>query len=273
MHMAKGKCRFMHMKTWIVDLFRFRELLLILTWKEIHVKYKQSVMGFLWAILMPCLIIAAGVMVRFAYSKLTGNPLGMEQIATVSVKALPWAFFTAALRFSTASLTANSNLVTKIYFPRDIFPIAAVLSQFFDFLIAAVLLIVILVVAQIGVSVYLLWVPFLIVCLVVFVTGVGIFLSAANLFFRDVRYLVEVFVSFAIFITPVFYEAKMFGDWGRLMLLNPVAAILEGLNDSIVLHQSPEWTWMLYSGTVAVVVFVLSLMVFKRLEPKFAESI
>lgn len=255
------------------DLCLYRDLLYMLTWREISIKYKQSIMGFLWAILMPMLVISAGIFVRFAFARLSGTPLTMSDVATVSVKALPWAFFISSLRFSTNSLTSNSNLVTKIYFPKDIFPISAVLSQFFDFAIASVLLIAFLCFSGVGLSIHLLWVPALIGLLIILVMGLGILLSAANLFFRDVKYLVEVFVTFAIFITPVFYEASLFGEWGWLMLLNPVAPLLEGLNASVVQHHSPEWTWILYSGTVAVVVFVLSVMVFKRLESQFAESI
>ena len=255
------------------DLYLYRDLLYMLTWREIKVKYKQSVMGLLWAILMPLLVVSAGVLVRFAFSRLNGVPLTLSDISTVSVKALPWAFFISSLRFSTNSLTANSNLVTKIYFPKDIFPISAVLSQLVDFAIAALLLIAILCFSEVGFSIHLLWVPVLIGLLIILVMGLGIFLSAANLFFRDVKYLIEVFVTFAIFITPVFYEVSLFGEWGWLMLLNPVAPLLEGLNASIVHHQSPDGTWVFYSGITAVAVFVLSIKVFKRLEPQFAESI
>jgi lipopolysaccharide transport system permease protein len=261
------------MNRWLIDLIRYRDLLVMLTWRDIRIKYKQSIMGFLWAILMPLFIIAAGVMVKLAYAHVTKVPLEMAQVLTVSVKALPWAFFISALRFATNSLTSNSNLVTKIYFPKDIFPISAVLSQLFDFFIAAVFLAVLLAVAQIGLTVHLLWVPVLIALLGLFVTGLGILLSAANLFFRDVKYLVEVFVTFGVFFTPVFYEASLFGDRSWILLLNPVAVILEGLNDSIVLHQTPDLGWVTYTCVIAGAVFTSAVLVFKRLEPLFAESI
>lgn len=261
------------MNRWLMDLIRYRDLLVMLTWRDIRIKYKQSIMGFLWAILMPLFVIAAGVMVKLAYAHVTKTPLEMAQVLTVSVKALPWAFFISALRFATNSLTTNSNLVTKIYFPKDIFPISAVLSQFFDFFIAAVFLAVLLAVAQIGLTVHLLWVPVLIALLSLFVTGLGIFLSAANLFFRDVKYLVEVFVTFGVFFTPVFYEAALFGNWSWIVLLNPVAVILEGLNDSIVLHQTPDLAWVTYTCVITGAVFISAVLVFKRVEPLFAESI
>ncbi len=257
----------------LTEMAKYRDLLTMITWREIRLKYKQSVMGFLWAILMPMLITLAGVAVRLAYAKASNTPVQLAQVATVAVKALPWAFFIAALRFSTVSLTANSNLVTKIYFPREIFPVSAILSQLFDFAIAVVCVVGVLFVAQVGISIHLLWVPLLILLLVLFVTGLGLFLSAANLFFRDVKYLVEVFATFGIFVTPVFYEASMLGEWKWAVLLNPVAVILEALNDCVVLNQAPEGVWLTYCAAVSLALFGGASIAFKRLEPKFAECI
>lgn len=261
------------MREIIQELIRYRELVYIITWREIKVKYKQSVMGLLWAILMPMLVISAGILVRFGVAQISGKPVILSEVVTVAVKALPWSFFVASIRFATNSLLASSNLVTKIYFPRDILPISAVLSQFVDFLLASCMLVVILAVAQIGTSVFLLWVPFLIALLLILATALGLFLAAANLFFRDVKYIVDVFLTFAIFFTPVFYEAKLAGHWEWVLLLNPVAPILEGLNNAIVLHQSPDLLWVLYSACVVLFGFSFATTVFKKLEPKFAESI
>ena len=136
----------------------------------------------------------------------------MTQIASVSVKAVPWAFFVSSIRFATNSLTGNSNLVTKIYFPKEIFPLSAVLSQLFDFMIASLILTIFLAVAGVGWSVYLLWVFPLMLALVLLSVALGIFLAAANLFFRDVKYLVEIILSFAIFFTPVFYDSESGGE-------------------------------------------------------------
>jgi lipopolysaccharide transport system permease protein len=257
----------------IRTLNKYRGLLYMFVWRNIRIKYKQSVMGFMWAIFMPMLIVAAGALVKYAMAVVSGNPFDISQVATVSVKALPWAFVVSTLRFSTQSLTSNNNLVTKIYFPKEIFPISAMISQLFDFILAAVVLTVILVVAQVGLSWYLLYVPLLILCLVVLVTGMSVFLAAANLFFRDVKYLVEVILTFAIFFTPVFYEVSLFGDGAKWMLLNPVAPLLEALC-SVILEQRliyPEY--LLYSATVSVLGLVLGFKLFKKVEPAFAESI
>jgi ABC-type polysaccharide/polyol phosphate export permease len=121
-----------------------RDLLFVLTWRDIKIKYKQSAMGLLWAILMPAIIIGAGVLMRMVMSKMSGTPLEPDSVASLAVKSLPWAFFVSAIRFATSSLTANANLVTKINCPRIAFPIAAVLSSLFDMAIAILPLIAVL---------------------------------------------------------------------------------------------------------------------------------
>ena len=255
------------------SLIDYRDLLFMLTWRDIRIKYKQSIMGFLWAIFMPMLIVAAGIVVRIAFSFLSKQPLAMEDIVTISVKALPWSVFVSSLRFASNSLISNQNLVTKIYFPRIIFPVASVLSQLFDFTIASLLFVIVLFFVGIDVTVHLLWVPVLIGLLLFIVTALGILFAAANLFFRDVKYIVEVLLTFAIFFTPVFYEVDMFGKWSTLLLFNPVAPILEGLRSCVVLHQAPDLLWTGYSAAFALLIFPLSISMFNRMEPLFAESI
>lgn len=255
------------------ELLNYKELLYIITWRDISVKYKQSIMGFMWAILMPSLIIVTGVLVRYGISRFSGHPLEIKEITTVSVKAIPWSFFISSITFSTNSLVGNGNLVTKIYFPKEIFPLSSVLSQLFDLMIASGALIIFLAVARAGLSFQLVWVIPLLMILIIFAMALGIFLSAANLFFRDVKYIVNVITSFAIFFTPVFYDAKIAGKWEPILLLNPVAPILEGLNSCIVFHQAPRLDWILYSMVVSLIAFKLSLTFFKNLEDKFAENI
>jgi len=258
---------------YVRELARYRDLLYMLVWRDITIKYKQSVMGFLWAIFMPLLIVSAGIIVRYAFSRLSNVPLAWRDIAEVSVKAIPWAFFVSGLRFSTLSLIANTNLVTKIYFPRELFPLAAVLSQLFDFSVAALALALILSIAGIGVSVQLLWVPVLVVALVAIVLALGFLFSALALFFRDVKYLVEVVLTFGIFFTPVFYNVELFGEWAPLLLLNPLAPILEGLVACIVNEEAPDLGWLAYSAGFGVIGLILSYKAFRALEPSFAEYI
>lgn len=257
----------------IKELIKYRELLLIIIWRDIKIKYKQSVMGFMWAIFMPIMIISAGILVKYAMSVVSGKPLVLSDIATVSVKALPWALIVGSIRFATNSLLGNTNLVAKIYFPKEIFPIAAVCSNLFDFFIAGLTLAIILAVAQIGISYHLLWLPFLLMVLVIQLIGLGMMLAAFSLFFRDVKYIVEVFLTFGIFFTPVFYEAEMMGKWFGLIMVNPVAPLLEAINACVVHHQTPDLAWLAYSTVVSFLILSIGYPIFKRLEPAFAESI
>jgi ABC-type polysaccharide/polyol phosphate export permease len=237
------------------------------------VKYKQSIMGFLWAIFMPIVIVAAGLVIRFATARLSGTSLRIDDFVLVAVKAVPWAFFVSTIRFASNSLITNTNLVTKIYMPREMFPIAAVLSQLVDFAIASAVLIVIMLVVGLPLRVEQLWVPVLIVQLILLATGLGVFLSAAGLFFRDVKYIVEVILTFAIFFTPVFYEAALFDQWATLIMLNPVAPVLEGIGAAAAGRPLPAAGWLLYSGAVAVGGCIAAMLFFKKLEPYFAESV
>lgn len=257
----------------VSDLVKYREVLLVMTRRDIAIKYKQTILGFMWAILMPMIIVSAGLLVKYAFAILSGKPFAFVDVATVSVKAIPWAFFVSGIRFATNSLVNNVSLVTKIYMPREIFPIAAILSQLVDFLVATAVLGVVLAAAQIGISLQLLWIPALIFILILFTTGLGIILSAGSLFFRDVKYIVEVLLTFGIFFTPVFYEVAMFGKWGTVLLLNPVAPVLEALNDCVVHQRAPDIAWVTYSAVTSTATFLLSLILFKRVEPAFAESI
>ncbi|MFA6320554.1 MAG: ABC transporter permease [Candidatus Omnitrophota bacterium] len=257
----------------IKELIQYRELLMALSWRNITIRYKQTIMGFMWALFMPALIVLSGVVVQQAMSVISGKPLQFTQIASVAVKSLPWAFFVGTLKMAVNSLVGNMNLVTKIYFPREMFPFSAVISQLYDFAIAGIVLAVILFFAGVGASIYILWLPVLLLFLVLFTTGLSLVLASSNLFFRDVKYIVDVILTFGIFFTPVFYSASMFGKWKTLLLLNPMGAILEGINDVVILHQAPDPAWILYAAVWSVGGFFLAWWIFHKTEPAFAENI
>jgi len=139
--------------------------------------------------------------------------------------------------------------------------------------VATVPLTVLLALARVGISLQLVWVPLLIALLVVQVAAFGTLLSAGSVFFRDVKYVVEVVLTFAIFVTPVLFDVDMFGRWRTLLLLNPVAPLFEGLSATVIHHHPPELGWLAYSGAVTVFAVILALALFRRLEPYFAETI
>lgn len=260
------------MKEHLKEFYRYRGLLYMIFYRDIRIRYKQSVMGFLWAILMPVLIVMSGVMVRWGYAIATHTPLASADLASVAVKSIPWSFFVSSIRFSCNSLSNNGSLVTKIYFPKEIFPIAAVMACLFDFFIGFGALVLLLAIMRVGWSAYLVWTPLLLLTMVLLVTGIGMVVSAASLFFRDVKYIVEILLTFGIFFTPVFYDVSMFGGKARWLLLNPVAPLLDGLSNCMTRHQAPQLTWFLYSLVVSLTVLAGGLLLFKRLEPAFAES-
>jgi len=255
------------------ELYKYRELLYMITYRDIKVRYKQSIMGFLWAVLMPILIVLSGVVVRYAYAMSAHAPLKTADIAGVAVKSLPWAFFVSSIRFSCLSLINNKELVTKIYFPKEIFPIAAMLASFFDLLVASGALAIFLLILHIGWSSYLVWTPVLLLTMLLLTTGIGMIVAAASLYFRDVKFIVEVFLTFGIFFTPVFYDTSMFGDKGKWLLLNPISPILDGIGASVARHQAPDLHWFAYSIICALLTFFGGYVFFKHLEPGFAESI
>jgi lipopolysaccharide transport system permease protein len=255
------------------ELVEFRYLLFMLTWRDIRIRYKQTIMGFLWAVLMPAMIVAGGILVKKAFAVANGTPLDAAAVASVSVKALPWAFVVGSLRFATSSLTSNSTLLTKVYFAREVLPLSAALANLFDFGVAAVLLGVVLAVVGVAPSVQLAWVPVLLALLVLMTAAAGMLLACANLFFRDVKYLLEVVLTFGIFFTPVLYEARMLGSWAPLLLFNPFGALLEALNDAVVLHVRPDPFWVAYAAVWSVLGFVVAWAIFHRAEPLFAERV
>jgi lipopolysaccharide transport system permease protein len=255
------------------EVIQYRNLLWMLTLRDIKIRYKQTVMGFLWAIFMPLLIVFAGLIVKKGFAIVSGKPMDLSELTSVCIKSLPYSFFIASIRFATNSLVGNANLVTKIYFPREVFPLAAVLANLFDFLLGGVFLVVVLFFLGFQVDYYAAWLPILVFLLILFTMASGMILSCANLFFRDVKYIVEVLVTFAIFFTPVFYNASLFGKWGPLLLINPVGAILENINTVVVLHRPPDLFWVAYAALWSTVGLLVSWNVFHKLEYLVAEKI
>jgi lipopolysaccharide transport system permease protein len=273
-----------------IEVWQHRELLEQLTKRDIKLRYKQAAMGFAWAIFMPCLIVLSGLIIRFAMAQISGQALHAKDIANIAIKGVGWSFFVGALGFATASLIGNSNLVTKIYFPREVLPLSSVAAQGFDTSIGLLTLVVILPFLGVRLHASFVWIPLLLFLLVTFTTGVSMFLSCANLFFRDVKYIVQVVLMFGIFFTPIFFEPAMLGPRGAMLaVINPLTGILEGLRLAVVdgrdlLHpimgmvkgvERQIWNpWeLVYSAVCAVSILLGSTLMFRRLQPLFAEYV
>jgi lipopolysaccharide transport system permease protein len=268
------------------DIWHSRYLLGQLTRRDIRIRYAQAVMGFAWALLMPILTVLSGAIVRYVLSRTSGTSFQGSDILGVAIKAVVWGFFAGAMSFGVSSLVGNMSLLTKVAFPREVLPLSAIAAQMFDSMIATATLAVVLpFFGAIG-SVQLLWIPLLLVLTVTWTTGLVLLLSCANLFFRDVKYLVQVILMFGVFFTPVFFEPTMLGRVGaNLLMLNPLAGPMEGLrlvimeghNLAIPLHAGDgfaiAWNplWLVWSAIVSSIVLILSLNVFRRFGHLFAE--
>jgi len=219
----------------------------------------------------------------------TGTAVELEGLARIAVKGVFWSFFVGSISSATTSMQGQRNLITKIYFPREVFPVSSLAAQGFDTTIGIVALLAVLPFMGATFSLSILWAMFLILLLILGTLSVAMLTSMGNLFFRDVKYIVQVVVSFGIFFTPVLYEAEMFGPVGvKLMMLNPVAPIMEGLRLSVVdghnlllplvvdsangeaiLAWSP-W-YLAYSTAFCALAILIASVVFHRLEFLFAE--
>ncbi|HET7233239.1 MAG TPA: ABC transporter permease [Longimicrobium sp.] len=268
----------------IHDVRQYRYLLYQLALRDVRIRYKQAVLGVAWAVFMPSLIVLAGLAVRVAMAHLSGEPVAGREVSALAVKAVPWAFFVGTLQFATGALTGNSNLVTKVYFPREVLPLAATAAQMWDAAIACGVLGVALPLLGVRPTAALLWVPLLVVLFVLATCAAALAASCANLFFRDVKYIVQVLLTFGIFFTPVFLEPAMFGRAGaRLVMLNPVAPLLQafrltivdgrGLLHPVVTAAGVAWQpwWLAYSAAWAVLGCAGAALLFHRSQALFAE--
>ena len=275
----------------VTELIGARELLWRLTLRDLHLRYKQAIMGLGWALFMPVLIVGSGALIKYAMAQAGEQELPLSRLASMAVKAIPWAFFVGSIGFATPSLISNMNLVTKIYFPREVLPLSAVLTQAVDSLLGGgVLSVILFTQAEIPFTRQMFWVPLLVVLIVLLTVAAALVLSCANLFFRDVKYIVQVILTFGIFVTPVFYEPELLGPLGcKLMMLNPIAPLLEGLSVSVIdghnllyplthIHNGHEvlaWhpLYLAYAACWSIVGCSLAWYFFHKLEFIYAEYI
>jgi ABC-type polysaccharide/polyol phosphate export permease len=219
---------------------------------------------------------------------MSGGALEGSSIAATAVKGLAWSFFAGSLGTATQSLLANSSLITKLHFPRESLPLSTIIAQSFDMLVGAVVIAAILPFLGVKASLMLLWLPLIAVLMFLLVLATSLITSCANLFFRDVKYIVQTLLAFGIFVTPVFVEPGMLGPRvGRLIMLNPVSPLLEALRLSIVeghdllvpivtTSRGVEFlTWspwfLVYSATVSVLGLIVAMRIFRRAAVLFAE--
>jgi lipopolysaccharide transport system permease protein len=254
------------------DLWRYRELLFFLTWRDIKVRYKQTLLGASWAILQPLLTM---VLFSVVFGYFAGLPSeGVPYPVFTLTALLPWQLFAYALNQSSTSLIADKNLITKIYFPRLVIPISSVLSALLDFAIASLLLAGMLLIYRIPLTWRVLTLPLWVAFALMTAVAVGLWLSALNVQYRDVRYTLPFLTQFWMYATPIAYSLSIVPEqWRWLYSLNPMTGVVEGFRWALLGTQSPA-TWpALFSALLVLLLFLGGLVYFKRMEDGFADVV
>ena len=256
------------------DIWRYRELFYVLSWRDITVKYKQTVIGLAWAVIRPVLTMIVFTVIFGKVAKLPteGNaPYAIMVYAAM----LPWQFFASSLSESSNSLISNVNLITKVYFPRLIIPASTVVTNLVDFLISFAILMGLMVYYQYSPTARFLLLPA--VLLIAFLTsfGIGLFLTSLNVKYRDFRYIVPFIVQFGLYVSPVGFSSSIIPDKYRLLYsLNPMVGVIDGFRWAILGGDSLiYWPGFFLSLTTTFFFLIIGVITFRNMEKSFADII
>lgn len=253
------------------EMLAYRELLWVLTMRDVKVRYKQTVLGFAWAIIQPVAMMAVFSVFFGHLAKMPSD--GYPYPIFVYAGLLPWTFFAAAINASNNSLLGAAGMLNKVYFPRLIIPLASVGGTLVDFLISGAILLLLMLYYGVGWSMNLLMAPVLVVGVITCAVGVGTLLSALTVAYRDFRYIVPFMVQFWMFATPVVYPASLVPEkWQWVLALNPMAGIIEGFR-SAFLDRPFDFANLAISLAAGVVLFLVGVAYFEKVERRFADII
>jgi lipopolysaccharide transport system permease protein len=262
-------------KNYWADLYRYRELFYILSWRDLKVRYKQTVVGVLWAFLRPLLTMIVFTIVFGKLAKM--QPDGDVPYAIMVFAAmLPWQFFSNALTEASNSLIGNANLLSKVYFPRLIVPASSVITSFVDFLISFVLLLVLMVYYQYMPTWKILFLPIYIALSFLTAFGLGLYLTALNVKYRDFRYIIPFIVQFGLYISPVGFSSSVIPEqWKTLYYLNPMVSIIDGFRWCIIKDSTtdPLSIYALFSVLMSIFILIIAIRQFRKMEKTFADLI
>ena len=249
------------------ELWAYRELLYFLVWRDVKVRYKQTVFGAAWALLQPLLLM---LIFTFFFSRLAGIRTEVPYPLFAYAGLLPWVFFAHAVTNSGYSLIVSTNLITKVYFPRLLIPMAAVAACLVDLAIAFVLLVVLMIYYQVGPHVELLLLPLAVALLTLVSFSVGSLLSALNVKYRDIRYVMPFLIQIWMFASPVIYPVP--NRWRWLLALNPLTGIIESFRAAF-LGLPTDWPTIAISAAITLVLLFVAVVTFGRMERGFADVI
>jgi len=254
------------------ELAQHRELLINWTIREIKIRYKQSMLGAAWAILQP---LSATIVFSIIFSMFVRVPTdGIPYPIFYYSALLPWTFFATAISTGVPSLVNNMSLVTKIYYPREIMPLAAILASFFDFLIASLIFIGMMIFYQIPVSLTFVFIPLILIIQSILTVGVVFLGSAMMVFYRDIRFIMPLGIQIWMFLSPIIYPLSKVPERFRLLyMLNPMAVVIDSYRRVILQGKLPHITYLLVGGAVSSLLLLGSYYYFKQAETIFADVI
>lgn len=255
------------------DLWRFRELFYILTWRDIKVRYKQTVIGAAWAVVRPAITMVIFTVVFSRIAKLPSEGDAPYSLLVICA-LLPWHFFASSLSEASSSLIANTNLITKVYFPRMIIPASAVITSFVDFAITFGLMVIMMAGLQFMPSWQIIFLPLLLLMAFGASFGIGLLLTALNVKYRDFRYIIPFIVQFGLYISPVGFSSNIVSNqWKILYSLNPMVGVIDGFRWSILGQTALPWESIAISLLVTSLFTILGIRYFRNTERSFADNI
>jgi lipopolysaccharide transport system permease protein len=253
-------------------LWQYRELLYFLSWRDVKIRYKQTLLGMAWAVIQPFMTM---VVFSVFFGKLAKMPSdGVPYPMFAYVALVPWTYFANALSQSSNSLVQNGNLIKKVYFPRLIMPISGVLSGIVDFGFAFVVLLAMMAFYGIVPTAQIIWLPWILILAVITALGVGLWLSAMNVRFRDVRHAVPFLIQFWLFATPIAYPSSLLSEpWRIIYGLNPMVGVVEGFRWALLGTETAPGPTIMVSALTALAVLTSGLFYFRRMERTFADTV
>lgn len=260
------------MRQYLLELWFYRELFRAFVNREIKIRYKQTLFGFAWAILQPAALTLIFTLVFSVFLRVDSGRVPYPVFAYSAL--LPWSFFSNAISFGSLSVVNNSSLVTRVYFPREIMPLASIGAAFFDFLIAFLIFIVLMVIYRVPLGFGLLTLVPISLAIVVLTCGISLFLTALNVMYRDIRFVIPLALQVLMYLTPIIYSVDQVPARFRpLVLLNPLSPLISEFRKVSVLGQSPDLKIIATYSLVSILVFVGGYLYFKKKEKIFADVI
>lgn len=248
----------------LIEVWRYRELLYFLAWRDLKVRYKQTLIGGIWAIIQP---FTAMVVFSVFFGKLANMPSDGIPYPIFSYSGLLfWQFFSSALTDVSNCLVSNSKMISKVYFPRIILPVSVTLTKFIDFFIASLILVLLMFYYKFSPQwEYILLLPLLLIIAFVVSSGVGLVLASVNARYRDVRYALPFFVQMLLFVTPVIYPSSIAGKYSWIVALNPMAGVIDAARAILLSDRAVDFQQLLISSVMAIVFLIIGLLFLKRL--------